>query len=117
MKKKLIFCFDIDNTICETKGTNYSSAKPKKKVINLINKLYEKGHTIKIFTGRYMGANNNNIKNTYKTGYKSTFKQLNKWKLKYHKLILGKPTFDILIDDKALGFKNSFILSLKRYLK
>jgi len=117
MKKKLIFCFDIDNTICITKGTNYSSARPKKKIINLINKLYKKGHTIKIFTGRYMGRNKDNIKSAYKAGYKITLKQLNKWNLKYHKLILGKPTLDVLIDDKALGFKSSLILKLKKYLK
>ena len=44
----MIFCFDIDNTICTTKGKDYKSAKPKKNVINLINELYDSGHTIKI---------------------------------------------------------------------
>ena len=38
-------------------------------------------------------------------------------KNKNMKTFLGKPTFNILIDDKALGFKSSLILSLKRYLK
>ena len=74
MRKKIIFCFDIDNTICSTKGMNYSTARPKKKVINLINQLYEKGHTIKIFTGRYMGRNNDNVKKAYKAGFKNTFR-------------------------------------------
>ena len=61
MKKKL-FCFDIDNTICITKGKKYSKSKPIKEVVNLINKLYSEGHVIKIFTSRYMGRNNDNIK-------------------------------------------------------
>ena len=67
--RKIIFYFDIDNTICSTKGMNYSTARPKK-VINLINQLYEKGHTIKIFTDRYMGRNNDNVKKAYKVGFK-----------------------------------------------
>ena len=56
MEKK-IFCFDLDNTICITSGKNYFSAKPKKKVIKFINKLYENGHHIKVYTTRFMGRN------------------------------------------------------------
>ena len=52
---KKVFCFDIDNTICRTRGRDYKLAKPNKKVIEIINQLFESGHTIKIFTARYMG--------------------------------------------------------------
>ena len=64
-----------------------------------------------------MGRNKDNVKGAYKDGYKPTLQQLKKWKLKHHKLILGKPALDILIDDKALGFKSSLIQNLKKYLK
>ena len=47
-----------------------------------------------------MGRNKDNVKGAYKDGYKPTLQQLKKWKLKHHKLILGKPALDILIDDK-----------------
>ena len=40
--KKLIFCFDLDNVICKTKGSDYNNSKPIKKVIDLINSLYKK---------------------------------------------------------------------------
>lgn len=113
----MIFCFDIDNTICKTKGTNYKNAKPHKDIIKIINKLYNNGHTIKIFTARYMGRNNDNIRLAYKEGYSNTLKQLKKWNLKFHKLLMGKPSFDILIDDRALGFKKSNIQKLKKFLK
>ena len=36
-------------------------------------------------------------------GFKLTKIQLT-WNVKYHKLILGKPTYDLIIDDKALGY-------------
>ena len=88
MKKK-IFCFDLDNTICITKGKQYSRSQPIKEAIILINKLYSEGHYIKIFTSRYMGRNDENINKAYKQGYKFTHKQLKSWGLKFHKLLMG----------------------------
>tara|TARA_B110000858_G_C17671439_1_gene412111 strand:+ start:581 stop:706 length:126 start_codon:yes stop_codon:yes gene_type:complete len=34
INKKLIFCFDIDNTICRTIGSDYKGSLPKKKILN-----------------------------------------------------------------------------------
>ena len=113
MKKK-IFCFDLDNTICITKGKQYSRSKPIKEAITLINKLYSEGHYIKIFTGRYMGRNNENINKAYKQGYKFTHKQLKGWGLKFHKLLMGKPSFDFLVDDKSIGFKKNWSSRLRK---
>ena len=48
------FCFDLDGVICKTQKNNYKSAKPIKKIVSLINKLYQKNKII-IFTARYMG--------------------------------------------------------------
>ena len=31
MKKKFTFCFDLDNTICTTKGNKYKGSRPIKK--------------------------------------------------------------------------------------
>ena len=55
--KNKILCFDLDGIICKTSKKNYMSARPIKKVINLINKLYFDNYII-IFTARYMGRNN-----------------------------------------------------------
>ena len=54
-----IFCFDLDGVVCKTKQNKYSSAKPVKKVIDLINKLYEKIRSI--FTARYMGRSGDQV--------------------------------------------------------
>ena len=113
---KKVFCFDIDNTICFTKGTDYRLSRPKKKIIKLINKLFESGHTIKIFTARFMGRNNENVKKAKGEGYNFTYKQLKKWNLKFHKLIFGKPTFDFIIDDKSIDFQKNIESKLKKYL-
>lgn len=56
-----ILIFDIDNTISKTKGTKYQIAKPIKSKIKIINRLFDKGHIIKIFTSRYMGKYNGDV--------------------------------------------------------
>ena len=112
MKKKII-CFDLDNTLCVTKSNNYKQSKPIQKNIKIVNSLFEKGYFIKIFTARFMGRNNDDLVLAKKSGYKFTIEQLKKWKLRYHKLIFGKPAYDILIDDRALGFKKNWHLDLK----
>ena len=48
------------------------------------------------------------VQKAKKQGYKMTMKQLKKWKVKYHKLIFGKPSFDLFVDDKALFFKDNW---------
>ena len=45
-----------------------------------------------------------------------TSKQLKKWKLKYHKLLFGKPSFDLFIDDKSIYFKKNWYKDINKYL-
>tara|TARA_X000001036_G_scaffold286202_1_gene265889 strand:+ start:150 stop:509 length:360 start_codon:yes stop_codon:yes gene_type:complete len=118
MKNKKIktICFDLDGVICLTKKNNYKLSKPVKKNINFINKLYKK-YKIIIFTSRFMGRNNDVQKKAIKQGYKFTSNQLKKWKLNYTKLILGKPSYDIYIDDKNLEFKYNWRTNLEKKLK
>jgi hypothetical protein len=101
-----IIIFDIDETICKTTKLNYDSSKPIKNKILLINKLYEKGHIIKLFTARYMGRYKSNVRLIEKKFYKKTEKQLKDWGLKFHELIMGKPLYDIFVDDKAYNVKD-----------
>lgn len=115
MKKK-IFCFDIDNTICSTKSNKYKKSKPKQKIIKLINKLYNNGHIIKIYTARYMGRTKDNVVLSKKKANNFTKKQLEKWGLKYHKIFFGKPSSDIYIDDKNYNHHKNWIKDFKKYL-
>tara|TARA_Y100000816_G_C26104522_1_gene586431 strand:+ start:2791 stop:3141 length:351 start_codon:yes stop_codon:yes gene_type:complete len=115
MKKK-VFCFDLDNTICSTKRKNYKQSKPKKKIIKLINSLYEEGHTIKIYTARYMGRNNDKIPNTKRIKL-SILNQLIDFGVKYNKLFISKPSADIYIDDKAYGYNKNWIKDFTKFIK
>ena len=106
MKKK--YCFDIDGVICKTIGNNDKNSKPILIAINKINKLYEEGNYIIIFTARFMGRSKENKKIAKKKGLKITQTQLKKWGVLYHKLEFGKPSFDLVIDDKSLFFKKNW---------
>ena len=108
---KKIFCFDLDNTICKTSGNKYKLSSPKKKIIQLINKLYENGHYIKIYTARYMGRSNDLIKDKNRKYFKIA-KQIKKFRIKYHKLFISKPSADMYIDDKGYGFNKNWIKKL-----
>ncbi len=109
-----IICFDLDNTLCTTKKNYYNLSKPKKKNIEVLNKLYEKGFYIKIFTARYMSRTNENSKKAKIRGYEEARKQLDAWKVKYHELIFGKPSFDLYIDDKSLFYSKNWAVKLKK---
>ena len=116
-KRLKIFCFDIDNVICTTKGRNYFKAQPKKKVIKTINNLYENGHYIKVFTARFMGWNRDNKGEAKRQGYKLTLKQLKKWNVKYHKIFFSKPSYDYIIDDKSIFSKKIVPIKISKKLK
>ena len=116
MKYNKIICFDFDNTICKTYGNNYLKSILIKKNVKSINKLFLKGYYIKIFTARYMGRSKENAKLAKQMGFKKTINQLNKWNIKYNELIFGKPTCDILVDDKSLFYKKNWSKELKKTL-
>ena len=117
MKLKTI-CFDVDNIICKTNTKrNYLNSKPIKKNIKVINKLYDKGFKIILYTARYMGRCNENLIQVKKKIKPLTVKQLKEWEVKYHKIYFGKPSFDLFIDDKSLFFNKNWAKFLIKKFK
>lgn len=92
----MIYCFDLDGTICTSvEKSQYEKAKPDNVVINEINRLYDEGNIIKIMTARGCVSG---IDHTLLTK-----KQLKNWNIKYHELIMGvKPHADWFVDDKGI---------------
>lgn len=96
----MIIFVDIDNTIFKTQDLNYENSVPMVERINIINKLYDSGHTIIYWTARGTG--------TGKNWFDLTKKQLNKFSAKYHELRFGKPVYDMFIDDKNFNSEEFF---------
>lgn len=88
---------DLDNTLCYTDDTHdYYKSKPYIFAINEVNKLYDIGNTITIYTARGSSSGID--------WSELTKNQLKEWNVKYHNLIdKGKPSWDLLIDDKVLN--------------
>lgn len=94
---------DIDETICFYDGKRiYEKAIPSQENIDKINKLYDEGWEIIYWTARG-GFSERDL-------YHFTKKQLESWGCKFDKLVVGysniygtetKPSFDLVIDDKA----------------
>lgn len=92
----MVIYVDIDETICDTpESRDYNVAIPKKDRIEIINRLYDEGHTIVYWTARgcKSGVDWTNV----------TVRQLKEWGAKSHDVVLGKPYYDLFIDDKALN--------------
>ena len=98
----------------ELSKKKYFSAKPNLKAIEKINSLYRKGFYIKIFTARFMGRNQENVKKAKKQGYKKTLNQLKNWNLKFDKLILENPHMIYLLMINQCFLKKTGILKLIR---
>ena len=93
----MIYVFDIDGTLCTlVKDAKYENAEPINKRISYVNKLYDEGNYIKLYTAR---GSQTGIDWT-----EITKNQLANWQLKYHELIINcKPHGDLFIDDKAIN--------------
>ena len=91
---------DIDNTVFSTPGMDYESAEPILERVKKINELYDAGHTVVMYTARgsVTGIDHRQL----------TLSQLDSCGIKYHRLLMGKPPFDILIDDKAINSERFF---------
>ena len=115
MKNKKILCFDLDNVICKTTKNDYLNSKPIKKIINLINLLFNtKNFIIKIYTARGMGMYKGNLKLVKKKLKKLTETQLKKWDVNYHELVMGKISYDVFVDDKSFGFDKKWYIKFKK---
>jgi hypothetical protein len=84
---------DIDGVLAFTNKNDYINSKPNTEEIAKLNLLYDKGHTINIWTAR---GSTSGI-----DWREVTAQQLKDWGVKYHKLIMGKPSYDVFIDDKT----------------
>lgn len=94
------YIVDIDNTICKTMGSDYESSVPYDHRILALNKLYDAGHKVIYWTAR--GGNSG------KDWALLTYAQLDAWGVKYTELKLGKPSYDIWVDDKAFNADSFF---------
>lgn len=91
--KRHVVYVDIDGILCTNESGNYKKAKPNYDAIKKVNKRYDEGEIIVLWTAR--GAT------TDINWYDLTVKQLKKWGVKFHDLSFNKPQYDEIWDDKC----------------
>lgn len=87
----LTVAVDIDGVLTlETAGWDYENRSPSWSHISLVNRIWEKGHLVVLYTSRRL------------EDLKITEKWLSTHGVKFDHIIFDKPKYDILIDDKAM---------------
>jgi len=92
MKKYFI---DLDNTLCRNENSDYVNSQPIIERIQFINKLKSEGNHITIWTARgaISGIDHRIL----------TLQQLKEWCVDYDELLMGKPHYDVYLDDKSFN--------------
>ena len=99
-EKRLIV--DCDGVIADKDhGGIYANAGPLQHGIDQVNKLYDMGYEIVLYTARYGDRENGNINRQYERGYVEWVKWLEDHGVKYHHAFMGKIAGVLYIDDKA----------------
>jgi len=93
---------DCDGVIASKEhGGGYSQAPPLKHGIEQVNKLYDMGYEVVLYTARYGERKAGNINEMYEAGYCEWTDWLKKHGVKYHHAFMGKIAGVLYIDDKA----------------
>ena len=91
------WCFDLDNTLVKTEGSDYKNALPIEAAIKRVQEYKRRGDHIIIMTARGSGSK--------KDWREYTAKQLEEFGIPFDQLIVGlKPGgVDYFVDDKAVN--------------
>jgi quercetin dioxygenase-like cupin family protein len=89
------YFIDLDNTLCFTNNSDYNNSIPIHERIRYVNDLKNQGHEVTIWTAR---GSNSGIDHR-----ELTLKQLKEWCVNYDQLLMGKPNYDVYIDDKSFN--------------
>jgi len=107
MDTKKIIVFDLDDTLCfrpqgiEDLGIDkYHQCQPILEMINLCNKMYDKGHIIYIYTARGMKTLNGDVKRIYDELYPITLDCLKKFDkitlVEFHSYVPNRSMFEFV---------------------
>ncbi len=97
-------CFDIDGVLCNQVQGDYAAAAPHRDMIALVNRLYDQGYRVILHTSRFMGRTHGDVAEARRIGLEFTERQLAGWGVCYHELHMGKPRYDVVIDDRSVFF-------------
>jgi hypothetical protein len=105
----MTICFDIDGVLCGQVEGDYQDAPPHRTMIDLLNRLYDRGCKIVLYTSRFMGRAGSDRAEAERIGREFTEQQLAGWGVRYHELWMGKPRYDYVIDDRSVFYDSDCV--------
>ncbi len=96
------YIVDFDNTLSFATNRDWDNAVPNGKLIAILNRLYDEGNDVCIFTARgHLSCHGDRVlaEETYREGMEQW---LSKHNVKYNVLSFAKPLGDFYIDDRAI---------------
>ena len=114
--------FDLDDVICwhspeyDKLGVEkYLYCEPIDSAIDMVNEYFDSGNKVIIYTARGMNLYKGNLNLIYENLYDLTYDQLLDWGLKFHRLVMGKLSYDVLIDDKVINSRFATRERIEKY--
>jgi hypothetical protein len=98
-------CFDVDGVLCNQTASDYENAIPNAEAIAVVNDLYTRGVRVIIHTSRFMGRTGGDADEARRQGLDFTRRQLSDWGVRFHELHMGKPSYDVVVDDRSVFFE------------
>lgn len=90
----MLVMIDLDGVICSEERTfERSLAEPMEGARQALATLKSMGHTVVIYSARSWAE------------YKMTFDWLSRHGFEFDSLVMGKPNYDVFIDDRAVRFE------------
>jgi hypothetical protein len=105
---QVTICFDLDGVLCNQTAGDYENAVPNADAIALVNDLFSRGARIIIHTSRFMGRAGDDPGEAHRQGFEFTREQLARWGVRFHELLMGKPRYDVVVDDRAVFFEGDW---------
>jgi capsule biosynthesis phosphatase len=102
----MIYCIDVDDTLCKSNGRDYKSAKLIEPTAARLRTLHSEGHTIILYTARGMLSCNGNARLIEDTVRPTLVQWLWDNRVPYKTLVMGKPYADVYVDDKGMSLED-----------
>lgn len=108
--KKLTLSIDLDKTLCtlKTPEQTYLDVTPLPGAVEAMQSFKNAGMYLIINTARGMATFSGNVGLINKHRVPEIIEWLNKNKIPFDEIVVGKPHCDFFIDDKNIEFKNNW---------
>jgi capsule biosynthesis phosphatase len=95
-------CVDVDDTICFTKGFDYTTSTPNDPVVEKLRQAHNNGWRIVLYTARGQGRSGGTIETVADDIHREISDFCERFDVPFDAIVVGKPLARWYVDDKAV---------------